>query len=63
MMGDMPCPECHRDDSMEIEITLQDGGVVQFFSCRHCETKWWLRDGVAISLDEVLELATKRDAG
>ncbi|HVL65529.1 MAG TPA: hypothetical protein VM573_10220 [Actinomycetota bacterium] len=57
----MSCPECGREDSMEIEINLQEGAAVQFYSCRHCETKWWIREGTTITLDEVLDLATKRD--
>jgi len=49
---------------MEIEITLRDGGPVKFLSCRRCETKWWLRDGETVSLDDVLDLANPaRDTG
>lgn len=60
----MHCPECRSDDHMEIEITLRDQGAVKFLSCRRCETKWWLRDGETISLNDVLDLAApNRNAG
>jgi formate dehydrogenase maturation protein FdhE len=60
----MYCPECRSDDSMEIEITLRDADPVRFLSCRRCETKWWLRDGEMVSLDDVLDLANPaRDTG
>lgn len=57
----MRCPECHGEDCVEIEIKLKDEDSVQFFSCRKCEAKWWQKEGDSIALDEVLELASKRD--
>jgi hypothetical protein len=51
------CPECSGTDCIEIEINLKEENTVRFMSCRRCEAKWWQREGNAIALDEVLNLA------
>lgn len=56
------CPECRSADSIEITIDLAVDDSVQFFQCRHCEAKWWERDGSTIALDEVLDLTSKDDS-
>lgn len=58
----MRCPECKGEDCIQIEINLTGEEVVQFFSCRNCEAKWWERDGDTIALDEVLGLAASKKA-
>ena len=57
----MRCPQCQSEDCIEIEMKLKDEDSVKFFSCRDCESKWWEKEGSTIALDEVLELASKRD--
>ena len=56
----MRCPHCAGEDCIHIEIHLQTNETLQFFSCRRCESKWWERAGDAISLDEVLNLASQK---
>ena len=59
----MRCPHCGGEDCIQIEIHLQTEDTVQFCSCRRCESKWWEReDGNAISLDEVLGLASQKQS-
>jgi transcription elongation factor Elf1 len=57
----MRCPHCGGEDCIQIEIHLQTDDTVQFYSCRRCEAKWWEREGGAITLDEVLTLASQKD--
>jgi Zn ribbon nucleic-acid-binding protein len=57
----MRCPHCDGQDCIQIEIHLQTEDTVQFYSCRRCETKWWVREGGGeITLDEVLSLASQK---
>jgi Zn ribbon nucleic-acid-binding protein len=57
----MRCPHCNGDDTTQIAIHLRAEDTVQFFSCRRCEYRWWIREGDLIELDEVLQLAGRRD--
>ncbi len=58
----MSCPNCRGENTTEIIIHLKDEETVQFYSCRKCEAKWWEREGDAIDLAEVLQMASnKRD--
>lgn len=56
----MRCTQCQMEDCVEIEIHLTGEKTVQFYSCRNCEAKWWVRDGDTIALDDVLVLASHR---
>lgn len=58
----MECPQCRAENCTEIRLDLKDDETVDFFSCRRCEAKWWQREGDTIALDEVLNLASRRDA-
>jgi hypothetical protein len=58
----MRCPHCGGEDCIQIEIHLQTEDTVQFYSCRRCEQKWWEREGGAITLDEVLSLASQKSS-
>ena len=50
----MHCPTCRRTDVSEIQHTLPDATEVTFFSCHHCEEKWWNGADGQIDLTEVL---------
>ena len=55
------CPRCLGNDITEIGIDVELDNEIKFFSCRFCEEKWWERDGGAIRLEEVIDLATVAD--
>lgn len=55
------CATCGATNVIEIELTLPDGTDVHFCSCHQCETRWWNRDGKALGLDAVLDMARKKD--
>ncbi len=57
----MRCPQCRGTDCIEIEMKLKGEDSVKFFSCRDCESKWWEKEGTSIELDEVLDLASRRE--
>lgn len=52
----MDCPQCSKSDVIEIEHVLPDGARVQFFSCNHCEEKWWNQGGQDLDLSRILEM-------
>lgn len=56
----MNCPECHGNDCIQIEINLAGEETVRFYSCRHCEAKWWQKAGASVALDDVLSMAGKK---
>ncbi len=58
----MRCPKCGAQEATKIMINLTDDDSVGFFHCRRCEGKWWERDGVALELDEVLDLTHKSES-
>jgi hypothetical protein len=55
----MNCPECKGHDCIHIEIRLTEE-MVQFYSCRRCEAKWWENEGGPVALEQVLGLAGRR---
>ena len=57
---DVSCPKCHSTDCIQISIDLTGADLVEFYSCRDCETKWWVRDGDHIQLDAVLTMAASQ---
>jgi transposase-like protein len=57
--GELVCGSCGADSVIQIELTLADGTEVSFFSCHRCESRWWNRDGQALALDAVLDLARR----
>jgi Zn-finger nucleic acid-binding protein len=58
----MLCPNCQGEDCIQIEIHLEEEQTVEFYSCRRCEARWWVREGDTITLDEVLGLASRKDS-
>jgi DNA-directed RNA polymerase subunit M/transcription elongation factor TFIIS len=55
----MNCPDCKGQDCIHIEIRLTDE-MVQFYSCRWCEAKWWENEGGPVALEKVLGYAGRR---
>jgi hypothetical protein len=49
----MNCPDCNGHDCIHIEIRLTHE-MVQFYSCRKCEAKWWENEGGPVALEQVL---------
>ena len=56
----MLCPNCQGEDCIQIEINLEEEQTVEFYSCRRCEARWWVREGDTITLDEVLGMAARK---
>ncbi|MCA1823618.1 MAG: hypothetical protein ABR520_11520 [Mycobacteriales bacterium] len=56
-------PRCSACDSVavtELSMTMTNGQVVDFMSCRSCEHKSWRSGGKNLSLNRVLAMAAKR---
>ncbi|MCA1825069.1 MAG: hypothetical protein LC640_12620 [Frankia sp.] len=56
-------PRCSACDSLavtELSMTMTNGQVVDFMSCRSCEHKSWRSGGKNLSLNRVLAMAAKR---
>jgi transposase-like protein len=62
MDGAMDCPQCSAPDVIEIEQTLPDGQEVRFFSCHHCEEKWWTQGDRELDLSQILEMVRDQRA-
>lgn len=58
-MSSMMCPTCASRDVVNINLTLERGDVVSFFSCHRCDKRWWNKDGQSLPLGNVLEMARK----
>ena len=59
-MGLLECPHCGSKDVININLAMERGDPVSFFSCHRCEKRWWRKDEENLALTNVLELA-KRD--
>lgn len=55
----MDCPQCGAIDVIEIKHRLPNDIELYFFSCYHCEQKWWDQAGERVTLREVLDLARR----
>jgi len=58
-MSGLMCPTCASRDVININLTLERGDRVAFYSCHRCDKKWWGKDGEAVSLGNVLEMARR----
>lgn len=54
----MSCPKCRQGRLVEISLTLRESRVTMR-SCSTCETRSWDRDGDAVGLGAVLDLARR----
>jgi len=57
-MSALHCPQCGSRNVININLTTENGPV-SFYSCHQCEKRWWDKDGEAIDLSNVLDLAKK----
>ena len=58
-MSGLVCPTCSSRDVININLTLERGDHVSFYSCHRCDKKWWDKDGASVSLGNVLEMAKR----
>jgi transposase-like protein len=58
-MAALECPQCGSRNVININLTMEDGEPVSFYSCHACDKRWWNRDGEPIDLPNVLELAKR----
>jgi len=58
-MSSLQCEKCGSDDVININLTMEDGDPVAFYSCHGCENRWWNRSGEPLPLARVLELARR----
>jgi transposase-like protein len=58
-MGALACPRCGVKDVININLTLEKGERVSFYSCHRCEKRWWNKEGEAVGLDGVLDAARR----
>lgn len=58
-MGALCCPKCGSHNVININLTVEDGVPVSFYSCHDCEKRWWDKNGEPVDLPEVLDLARR----
>jgi len=58
----LECPRCGSRDVININLSLDHGDRVAFYSCHQCDKRWWHKDGAPVDLPEVLEMA-RREKG
>jgi transposase-like protein len=56
----LECPRCGSRDVININLSLERGDRVSFYSCHRCDRRWWYKDGEPVDLPEVLEMARRR---
>lgn len=61
-MGTLVCPRCGSRDVININLTLERGDRVAFYSCHRCDKRWWHKDGENVALTGVLDLARRGPA-
>ena len=54
----MGCPNCKRSNLVEIALTVAQRKVTMR-SCSRCDSRWWHKDGEAVRLPSLLELASQ----
>lgn len=58
-MSALSCPRCGAKDVININLSLEKGDRVAFYSCHWCEKRWWNKEGEAVGLDGVLDAARR----
>ncbi|MDQ1394840.1 MAG: hypothetical protein QOG64_99 [Acidimicrobiaceae bacterium] len=55
------CGRCTKGSVVSIGVALLDGSEAVMSSCTACESRSWRRDGVGVSVGDVLpDLASRR---
>jgi DNA-directed RNA polymerase subunit M/transcription elongation factor TFIIS len=55
----LTCKTCGANSVIQIQLTLPDGGEVDFCSCHVCESRWYNRDGEVLDLDALVDVPKK----
>jgi transposase-like protein len=63
MESALVCPNCGSRDVININLAVEQGERVSFYSCHKCEKRWWHKDGKDLPLPSVLELAKRKKRG
>lgn len=58
-MSGLACPTCGAKDVININLTLERGDRVAFYSCHRCDKRWWHKDGESVELTGVLDMARR----
>ncbi len=58
-MAGLECPQCGSRNVININLSLENGEPVEFYSCHQCDKRWWHKDGETLDLPNVLELAKR----
>jgi transposase-like protein len=58
----LECPRCASRDVININLSLEHGDRVAFYSCHRCDKRWWHKDGAPVDLPEVLEMAKRKQS-
>jgi hypothetical protein len=45
---------------ININLSLEHGDRVAFYSCHRCDKRWWHKDGTPVDLPDVLEMARRK---
>ena len=53
------CPRCGSQDVININLALEQGDRVAFYSCHRCDKRWWHKDGEPVDLPDVLDMARR----
>src|SRR5439155_19785701 len=53
-MAALECPQCGSRNVININLTMEDGNPVSFYSCHNCDKRWWNKDGDPIDLPTLL---------
>ena len=60
----LACPRCSSREVISINLALEHGDQVSFFSCHQCDSRWWNdADGEPVTLPAVLDKARRRTGG
>jgi len=55
----LECPRCGSRDVININLSLEKGDRVAFYSCHRCDKRWWHKDGEPVDLPDVLDMARR----
>ncbi len=58
----LQCPRCGSADVININLSLERGDRVAFYSCHRCDKRWWHKDGAPVTLPDVLQMARRKPA-